>query len=1039
MKRIFLILAFVGLWGMNAWADNIYSKVTAEGPVGELSIAALDQLIADNGSATIALGIVSSTSASYGTTDGINYYFSADADKVKTLEDKNVFTVTKNGDNYVLMTQAGGYIQAGNNGTNVTTGTVDNAAQFSLTKVTPGDYYEGYADANMIRFTQNGTYLNCQDKGGNAGWRTGTGGYSAFIMWQIDVTAPTTKTYTCHVTGTTEGRVIYDGTEYADGATFEAELDKTLLSAKTVDGYTYSVNVNETDITATYSVDYSFEPATYFANKVISVIGDELTEAFTANPGQWYLVKQNREVETPIYDNGANANIMRAAEGVDVNVNDAAIDVNKYLVRFVEGDYEGTFKIQFGTSRYFGTTLVASTTPGNYFVYPATQTNSSWTGHFAMNLTTDGTTYGSKVDTNPAGSSIAFWETGKTTSGANNVWAIYPVTLNTVDFYEVTYNYNYNGVQVDTETKNVLPGAAFPAPKSFEFAEALATPEGTVNQNETRTFEVNFTDFPFVLSENYANATWYTIKTRNSRYAYYDGTNTSQQQTPTAETKGSGDEYKWAFVGTPVSFKIINKGAGDGMYLKYRGELLNEFSATEYTDYVAVADNNVYDGDRNVYIRVKDMANCYFNLRNNQLAYWNSASAKGETGSALALTIAKSDLEEALDAADLAMAHTFGTALGEYSLTGVDLEVATVKSLLESVRTAYEGGNLSMFLMMYASTLTSMGYTADEAGLTSLCNDIAAAVVINQPAVEKFYRVKGGVSGNYVTLETAGSEAAMVETADEKTILYLNADHQFVSYNSGLGMIETYKAANVGQTKETVSFQASNYGEGKYCLQSNFSGSKVWYDQETKVNRNSVENSANCSWTLEEVTELPVALTEVAGENYATLYLPVGATVSDADVYVVNDGAASEGLLETVQVSSNEVPANTGVILVGTSTSATVTLGEVSETATSALQGVTALTEATENVRVFSKKDGENVVGFYVLPASTTTLKAFHAYYETSNSEITAFELNWGGTTGITNALTKKSLEGAYDLQGRKVNNAVRGGLYIIDGKKVIK
>ena len=193
------------------------------------------------------------------------------------------------------------------------------------------------------------------------------------------------------------------------------------------------------------------------------------------------------------------------------------------------------------------------------------------------------------------------------------------------------------------------------------------------------------------------------------------------------------------------------------------------------------------------------------------------------------------------------------------------------------------------------------------------------------------------------------------------------------------------------------------------------------------------------SYVLEEVTELPVALTEVAGENYATLYLPVGATVSDADVYVVNDGAASEGLLETVQVSSNEVPANTGVILVGTSTSATVTLGEVSETSTSALQGVTALTEATENVRVFSKKDGENVVGFYVLPASTTTLKAFHAYYETSNSEITAFELNWGGTTGITNALTKKSLEGAYDLQGRKVNNAVRGGLYIIDGKKVIK
>lgn len=178
----------IKLASSNFAAEPKYTKLDGGGTEGTWSLDDLKATIKDNGSATIALGIVSNTSSSYGVTDGPNYYLSIDNDKVKTLEDKNVFTIEPGSDDkYTLKTQNGQYVQSGNNGGSATLGTIDNAAQFSLEAVTPTDYAPKYETADMVRFDIGGTYLNCQDRTANTGYRVGLGGFSAFVIWKIQV------------------------------------------------------------------------------------------------------------------------------------------------------------------------------------------------------------------------------------------------------------------------------------------------------------------------------------------------------------------------------------------------------------------------------------------------------------------------------------------------------------------------------------------------------------------------------------------------------------------------------------------------------------------------------------------------------------------------------------------------------------------------------------------------------------------------------------------------------------------------------------
>lgn len=194
------------------------------------------------------------------------------------------------------------------------------------------------------------------------------------------------------------------------------------------------------------------------------------------------------------------------------------------------------------------------------------------------------------------------------------------------------------------------------------------------------------------------------------------------------------------------------------------------------------------------------------------------------------------------------------------------------------------------------------------------------------------------------------------------------------------------------------------------------------------------------TWTIEVANELEVALNTVNGKSYATTYLPVGVSaVKDAKAYV----AAVPENNETVMTEAASFGAKTGVLLVSDNAAekAVLTIGD-GTSVESALSGTLLakdITNSRTNYLVFGKnKDNANEVGFFEPSTSVTSIPANRAFFEGVASA--AIALNFGGNvTAIDQVVNNANVNAPiFDLAGRRVVKAAKGGLYIQNGKKYI-
>lgn len=194
------------------------------------------------------------------------------------------------------------------------------------------------------------------------------------------------------------------------------------------------------------------------------------------------------------------------------------------------------------------------------------------------------------------------------------------------------------------------------------------------------------------------------------------------------------------------------------------------------------------------------------------------------------------------------------------------------------------------------------------------------------------------------------------------------------------------------------------------------------------------------TWTIEVANELEVALHAVNGKSYATTYLPVGVSaVTDAKAYV----AATPVNNETVMTEAASFGAKTGVLLVSDNAAdkAVLTIGDVTSEVTSALSGTLLAKDITDqtNYLVFGKnKAAETEVGFFEPSTSVTSIPANRAFFEGVASA--AIALNFGGNvTAIDQVVNNANVNAPiFDLAGRRVVKAAKGGVYIQNGKKYI-
>ena len=195
------------------------------------------------------------------------------------------------------------------------------------------------------------------------------------------------------------------------------------------------------------------------------------------------------------------------------------------------------------------------------------------------------------------------------------------------------------------------------------------------------------------------------------------------------------------------------------------------------------------------------------------------------------------------------------------------------------------------------------------------------------------------------------------------------------------------------------------------------------------------QNTAS-AWYIVKADTVEVALNTAGDASYATTYLPFAVSnVEGATAYIGKK--VNESTLHATAIEAG-IPANTGVILKGAANEgkAVLTLGTATSNAEgNALTGTLVEKDYT-NELVFGVNN-KNEVGFYSMAAGKK-IGANKAYLEAAAR---AMKLVFDGdVTGIENVMGEAADANApiYDLTGRRVMKAVKGGLYIQNGKKFI-
>ena len=209
---------------------------------------------------------------------------------------------------------------------------------------------------------------------------------------------------------------------------------------------------------------------------------------------------------------------------------------------------------------------------------------------------------------------------------------------------EITYNYTNNGTIWYTETKSAVVGEAYPdlyaQPNGVKYT---TIPLGTVTGTET--FEVICElkeDYWITPSSDYSSATWFYLSVKDSgdpKWIYH-ATSSGYGYTKLGwgSSSGSGDYYKWAFIGNPFTgYKVINKGVGDGYILTSVSPTTEEnySSTTGGETYPHMALESTLDTDNynttwtftnenSGFLLSRPGESVYCNCRNSTIAFWTS-------------------------------------------------------------------------------------------------------------------------------------------------------------------------------------------------------------------------------------------------------------------------------------------------------------------------------------------------------------------------------------------------------------------------------
>lgn len=848
--------------------------------------------------------------------------------------------------------------------------------------------------------------------------------------------------------------------ETGDGSYYLSRLDgSTTKYLNYQTAYTASLYTDRTSKTDDegHKIKFNIVEGLLPVNKHIRVSSTK-ANTFTASSGgtnYWYVMTQAKGGESPMYDDFANQAVKRASTSTVVS--GSAIDNDKYLVRFVATGTGDSYYVQFATGDFVYSPNPTTqsdplkshnTNATKFMVYKINNENT----HIGWNVTTDGEAYGKRIDNNGAGSTVVLYDDNQITStGGNNDWNLYPVTLE--DPVTVTYKILYGDSNTEVKSWSIksITDVAIPSiPSSmkrdfcsygsFYGKNDLTGDEvTTVPAGGTTVYAKATWSGPFTISSDFAGATWYLLRMKDGtkNIKYQDGSSAYPLEDVASYDIAAEDYYSWAFLGNPYDLKIVNKQAGSSKKL-YQGAsvgnggipTMSDENESSWTITRGTADSN-FGISPNGY-------SYYLNAWNGgaTVQYWQSGPGS-DSGSRLTV-MAVDDID-------------FTSMVTTY-----------IKPYIDNPSNAYfavTSDNVATLLTNHAEGGSKTSWTKSE--YQSYYTALQTA--ITKPA-SGYYVLKNVNSGAYLIYNGTGTADGANNTAAAIIKLTPSGSGYTLQMQGAYLKVPNYTESLTTQSDPAIFYATiANSTPGQVKLGTD-DGAHTYLNYSGGVVKGLQPTTNTGWWILEDApSTISIPLT-AANDNtseahtYATLCVPFEITdltgIDDKEVKAYAPTKSGDYIVPGSGATT--ITEGTPVLLIGEegASSVTATIGSdyaTSPATTNALTGTfTAATidtraETGTNFVLGFDEDNDDRIGFYNVDNESFALRANRAYLKLDGSgdptHVKGFVIDFDDDATSINCLIPTLSEGEgtiYNLAGQRVSK-IQKGINIINGKKILK
>ena len=608
----------------------------------------------------------------------------------------------------------------------------------------------------------------------------------------------------------------------------------------------------------------------------------------------------------------------------------------------------------------------------------------------------------------------------------------------TIESKTMTYHYKVDGVEYATRTISYFDASTAPSVPTVDY---LAN--GAMTKTDDSNYDVACTTaYPFVAQTTFdaKTAHWYSMAVRaNDGNHLLAAKDNGKVGTITKELLGCpdgiGNEMQWAFVGNlKDGFTLYNKANNKQIVVKQVTETVNN-KETTYTQF-DLADNEgaalKLRKDNNGFGLYATEGYCFNRFDQDRIAQWEGF----DDGSTFRI---QEPNDYVLNyAAQYSLYDDNGApegAIGANSYLNVAENLNAFKTAYEAAKAGATTETLKALAAQNKKVKDGLGETIQAGKYYRL---------VNANSKKTLYFDASGVMKSADNVSKSATSVVKFENAETgrfrmklegKTFGKRVGNNQAITLEAdNSGNKGSYKVVQVG-THFAFYDMVSNVSDRSY-LHCNGSAANTLFAWDAG------DINSPSRWFVIPATDVEIDMTAQGDNTYASAYLPFGVSnVAGATAYT---GALNAEKNAIDMTATTAVPANTGFVLVGTEDKATLTIGEAAAIEGNALIGTNtgiAFAEATPKANYLVFGVNADKVGFYT-PGNVTAIPANKAYINASAITGSAIALNFGNTvTGINAATINNGENNApiYDLSGRRVWAPVKGGLYIQNGKKLVK